>query len=251
MTFEKGQKAVGYLRVSTQDQVEEGLSLEMQERRIRAYCEAQGFVLIRIFKDEGISGSKLSIRPGVQEAIEVACEEKAVLVFLKLDRLARSVVDAIHLAERLKKCGAHMASIEEKIDTTSAMGEFIYILMSALSQLERKTTAERTKSVLRHKRDKGEVYGQAPYGFERGEQIGMSPKGKATHALVECGAEQGIMEMIRELREDHSKPETFINISARLNNLGLRTRRGTLWKRDRVWEIYKIACLRTEEARKR
>lgn len=57
---------VGYIRVSTQGQARDGYSLKYQEEEIRAYCEEQGFNLIYIFRDEGISGAKLN-----EEALEI------------------------------------------------------------------------------------------------------------------------------------------------------------------------------------
>ena len=64
------QRAVGYIRVSSDDQAREGLSLEAQERKIRAYCDLKGLELVTIFKDEGISGFKpLEKRPGGLSAL--------------------------------------------------------------------------------------------------------------------------------------------------------------------------------------
>ncbi len=64
------QKAIGYIRVSSDDQAREGLSLEAQERKIRAYCDLKGLELVTIFKDEGISGFKpLEKRPGGLSAL--------------------------------------------------------------------------------------------------------------------------------------------------------------------------------------
>ena len=65
------QRAVGYIRVSSDDQAREGLSLEAQERKIRAYCDLKGLELVTIFKDEGISGFKpLEKRPGGLSALK-------------------------------------------------------------------------------------------------------------------------------------------------------------------------------------
>ncbi|RLG08163.1 MAG: hypothetical protein DRN68_04195, partial [Thaumarchaeota archaeon] len=61
-------KAVGYVRVSTEEQAREGLSLDAQEEKIRAYCTAKGWRLVRIYRDEGFSGKDLN-RPALQEML--------------------------------------------------------------------------------------------------------------------------------------------------------------------------------------
>ena len=82
--------AVGYVRVSTELQAQEGISLEAQQARIRAWCEGNGYTLAGIHIDAGLSGSRSDNRPGLQAALSEACRTKAALVVYSLSRLARS-----------------------------------------------------------------------------------------------------------------------------------------------------------------
>ena len=92
-------RAVGYVRVSTEDQATHGVSLDAQEEKIRAYCVAKDWELVRLIRDEGQSAKNLN-RPGMQELL-CGCRARAwdVVVVLKLDRLTRSVKDLGFLVE--------------------------------------------------------------------------------------------------------------------------------------------------------
>ena len=93
--------AIGYVRVSTQEQATEGVSLDAQRDRIRAYCNFHAIKLIDIKSDEGISGGTLT-RPGLQAALEMIRRGRGnTLIVAKLDRLSRSLKDVCTLVEEL------------------------------------------------------------------------------------------------------------------------------------------------------
>src|SRR5689334_15854067 len=98
-------KAIGYVRVSTEEQANEGVSLEAQQARIAAWCLANDFELVELFIDAGLSGKRADNRPALHTAIDAACRSKAVLVVYSLSRLARSTRDTLAIAERLDKAG--------------------------------------------------------------------------------------------------------------------------------------------------
>jgi len=216
-------KAIGYVRVSTAQQAEAGVSLDSQRDQITRYCEHNGFDLIDIYEDAGITGTKRHLRPGVQEAIRLACGQKAALVVYSLSRLARSTKDAITIFEELEAAGGDLVSITEQWNTSSPHGRMLFGLMAVLAQFERDTTSTRVKTALAHKRARGEVYGQVPYGFSR--QDGN---------LVPDSQEQALVRQARTLR---GLGESYQGIADQLNAMGLRTRRGTEWRRDRVWQV--------------
>ena len=158
-------KAVGYTRVSTTEQAQEGLSLAAQEARIRAYCTAKGWELLRVYQDAGISGKSLD-RPAVQSLIsDLESDGVDVVVVLKLDRLTRSVRDLGSLIDDLFK-GRALATVQEGLDTSTASGEFVLNMLGAVAQWERKAVGERTATVLRYKQERGEWVGRIPYGFK-------------------------------------------------------------------------------------
>lgn len=158
--------AVGYCRVSTTGQAEEGVSLEAQRERISAWAAAQGYVLGAVHVDAGLSGKRADNRPGLQAAMADACRQEATLVTYSLSRLARSVPDAYVLAGKLEKAGANLVLLTESVDTTTAAGKMFFGMLAVLAQFERDLTSERTVAALAHKREQGQrVSGLAPFGF--------------------------------------------------------------------------------------
>lgn len=143
--------AVIYARFSPRPCPDACDSVEKQLERCLAYCASHGYAVLAECHDKDLSGGRADNRPGLQEAVVLACRHKAVLVVSALSRLARCTRDAIDLAERLSAAGADLAVIQESVNTRSPMGRFIFTLFSALAQLEREQIAERTSSaMLRH-----------------------------------------------------------------------------------------------------
>jgi DNA invertase Pin-like site-specific DNA recombinase len=159
-------RAVGYVRVSTEDQAREGISLDNQEAKIEAYVAINGLELVGIIRDEGTSGKSLD-RAGMTKLLKLveAGEVEAVVVY-KLDRLSRKTLDNLQLIERFEYKGVAFHSISEKIDTKSATGKFFLTIASAMAQMERDLIAERTRDALLHKKTKGEWVGRVPFGFK-------------------------------------------------------------------------------------
>lgn len=146
---------VGYLRVSTEEQATEGVSLEAQAAKIRAWHELNGegreLVLTR---DEGISGSRMD-RPGLASALG-HCSRSGVLVVYSLSRLARSTKGTLEIAERLEKVDCDLVSLSEKIDTTSAAGKMVFRMLAVLAEFERDQVSERTRMAMSHMRSQGQ-----------------------------------------------------------------------------------------------
>lgn len=159
--------AIGYVRVSTEGQAKEGVSLEAQQAKISAWCITNGYELGSIHVDAGLSGGRADNRPALQTALTEACDQKAALIVYSLSRLARSTRDAIAISERLAKNGADLVSLSEKIDTTSATGKMIFRFLAVLAEFERDQIAERTKGALAHLKSQGKrVSGRLPFGYD-------------------------------------------------------------------------------------
>ena len=105
-------RAVGYIRVSTEEQSREGISLEMQAAKIRAYAELNDLELVDTVEDAGISGKSIKARPGIQAVLKMVEARKidAVIVY-KLDRLARNTIECLNMAEGMDKAGCALHSI--------------------------------------------------------------------------------------------------------------------------------------------
>ena len=110
-------KAVGYIRVSTEDQAREGVSLDNQRAKIQAYCDLKDLDLIEIIEDAGISAKNLN-RPGIKKVLELArAKQIDAIVTYKLDRMFRSTVDALESTKKFDKWGVSFHSLQENLDT--------------------------------------------------------------------------------------------------------------------------------------
>ena len=127
-------QAIGYARVSTDKQVDRGVSLEVQTEKIRAMAVVHGADLLDIIIDGGESAKSLN-RPGMARLLALvdAGAVKAVII-AKLDRLTRSVKDLCTLLERFERRGVALVSVAESLDTGSAAGRLVLNIMTAVSQ---------------------------------------------------------------------------------------------------------------------
>ena len=223
--------AVGYVRVSTVGQAEEGVSLEAQTARIKAWASANGYTLLAVEVDAGISGCKAENRPGLQAALTKACQQKAALVVYSLSRLARSTKDAIAISERLDKSGADLVSLTERIDSTNAAGKMLFRMMAVLAEFERDQISERTTAALSHLRKQNVRVGEIRYGYD------LAPDGRT---LIPNPIEQATITKIRLLREN--KRASFGTIAGILNALRIPSKKKGLWSKTVVWSIYQSAC---------
>jgi site-specific DNA recombinase len=181
---------IAYLRVSTEEQACEGVSLAAQERQLRAHCDAHGLELLRVERDEGVSGSRLRSRAGLQRALaSLRSGEAAGLVVAKLDRLSRSTRDVLDLVALADRQGWELHSLSEQLDTGTPHGRFFVTMLAGLAQMEREQIAERTRAGMAELRRQGKrISGRPPFGFRfEGSE------------LVEVPAEQAILDHILEL----------------------------------------------------
>ena len=177
-------KTIGYVRVSTEDQAKEGVSLENQKSKIEAYSQLKDLTLVEIVEDAGLSAKNLK-RPGVQKVLRLARKKEIdAIVVYKLDRIFRSTTDALETTRLFEKWGVSFHSIEETLDTQSAMGRFFFTLTAALAEMERRIIGERTKAALSHKRKRNEkTGGDVPYGYNL-SSVGILIKNDAEQKVI-------------------------------------------------------------------
>jgi len=157
-------KVMGYVRVSTEEQAREGISLEVQEDKVKKYADLHNLDLVEVIRDEGKSGKDLN-REGIQKVITL-CKDRSVdhLVVYKMDRLTRRTLDLLTLVEEVFKPNrVQFHSISEKVDTSTAQGKFFLTITGAMAQMERDLISERTREALQYKISKGENVG-SPQG---------------------------------------------------------------------------------------
>lgn len=210
---------IGYCRVSTEEQATIGVSLDVQEDRIRAYCKAKDWNLISIIRDEGISAKNLK-RPGLQGIFDKAKKrdrEFDGLIVYKLDRLTRSTMDLGILNDFFQKNKITFISIQEAVDTSTAAGELFHNIVVAISQWERKAISERTKSALQYKKLAGKRVGEIPYGYR------LNRDRKSLDPIPE---QQKILSEIKLLRQDGYSYKKIADV---LNDENICTSKGGKW----------------------
>lgn len=220
-------QAIGYVRVSTEGQADNGVSLDAQRAKIAAWCDLNGYSLGEVFVDAGLSGTRADNRPALQQALAAVCRERgACLVVYSLSRLARNTRDTIDIATRLERAGVDLASVSERIDTSSAAGKMVFRLLGVMAEFESDQISERTAVAMQHKRRQGERVGAVPVGYDLAAD-GVS--------LVENHVEQQIVGMVKELR---SRGYSMRAIAAELTVRGIQTKQGgTEWKHSTIQRI--------------
>lgn len=155
-----------YCRVSTDEQAKFGFSIQAQKDSLERYCKENGYKY-EFYIDEGISASSMKKRKALNEMLSKA-NAFDIILFTKLDRLSRNVLDANNINKLLLENKCTMKAIDEDdIDTSTADGTFIFNLKVSLAQREIGKTSERIKFVFKNKREKGEVTsGTKKYGYD-------------------------------------------------------------------------------------
>ena len=151
----KSDLALLYARVSTQMQVNDGMSLDAQERDLKRAAEHAGFTSFELLREEGRSGKSIKGRPILKAALERLDKGEAAAIFVtRIDRLARSTQDFLTIVDSAHKNGWRIVMLDLNLDTASYQGRFVVTIMSALAEMERAIIAERQKDVHRDRRER-------------------------------------------------------------------------------------------------
>lgn len=142
-------RAIGYVRVSTDEQHASGAGLQAQEATIRAAAAHRGWDLLRIVgADSGASSMTLDRPELVTAMTQLDRHEADVLVVAKLDRLSRSVMQGSTVLDRARRKGWALVALDLGLDTTTSVGEMVASVILSTAQYERRVIGERTKAAL-------------------------------------------------------------------------------------------------------
>jgi len=234
------EKAIGYIRVSTEEQSKEGVSLDAQESRVRAYAEMRGLDLIAIYREEGISAKvSLRLRPEGMKVVNALSKKRAKhVIAVKLDRLFRNAADALDQTAQWDKAKTALHIIDmagSAIDTQSAMGRMFFTMVAAFAEMERNLCSERTRSALMHKKASKHVYTRiTPLGFDRqGDK------------LIRNKDEMKTVRVIQRMRADGSSMQGIADV---LNESGAATKCGGTWHAVTIQKVLKIHEVREASA---
>jgi DNA invertase Pin-like site-specific DNA recombinase len=157
---ENKELALLYARVSTQLQVNDGVSLDVQERQLQQAAELAGFTNTEIVREEGRSGKSIAGRPALTDALKRLDKGEAKVLFVtRIDRLARSTKDFLSIIDRANTNGWRLIMLDLNLDTATYQGRFVVTIMSALAEMERGIIAERQRDVHKDRRARGIVWG--------------------------------------------------------------------------------------------
>ena len=233
--------AIGYLRVSTDRQDE---SMELQERRVNAYCIAMGLDLKAVLVEPDVSGkSKMSERPEGSKIEELIRAGASHVVALKLDRVFRNASDALVTAEEWQKHGVSLHLVDlggTSVNTGSTTGKLFFTMLAGFAEFERNTIADRIRAALQNKKSTGKVYSGTPYGMEVFGAV-KDADGKITSAgkLRKNAAEQEILSRIRNWRK---AGKSYSGIANELNALGITAKRGGEWHSQSVKKVLETSA---------
>jgi len=231
---------LGYIRVSTEEQAEDGVSLEIQEGKIRAYCSLYGLNLVGIVTDAGVSAKTLK-RPGLTSALaRLASGEVQGLVIAKLDRLSRSVKDFADLIDRFfcEKAGSFLFSVNDQIDTRTPSGLLVLNVLMSVAQWERQEIGVRTKTAMQHLKSKNYSTGVVLYGRML-DTSSVDAEGEPTGLTIPCPVEQEAIALMLALR---SRGFSFNAVAAELNDRGIPTKANKTWHATTVINVLKRAA---------
>jgi putative DNA-invertase from lambdoid prophage Rac len=167
----------GYARVSTVKQVDEGESLDVQQRTIAGYALMHGMKIDKTFIERGVSGSKpLADRPQGATLL-AAIKPGDIIITPKLDRMFRSALNALDVLGKLKERGIALHMIDLGGDVTSnGVSKLVFTILSAVAEAERDRTRERVAEVKRDQRTRGRYLGgKPPFGYRVGQDGELVP----------------------------------------------------------------------------
>ncbi len=168
--MDKLKRCAIYIRVSTEEQHINGLSLPAQKKVLTEYAESNGYIIVDYYADEGISARKsMKYRNDLLRLLDDVKKDKIDMILVtKLDRWFRNIKDYNITEEILQAHNCYWKTIFENYDSSTANGQMVINIMLSVNQAECDRTSERIKAVLNYKRSIGEVTSGrcACYGYK-------------------------------------------------------------------------------------
>lgn len=161
-------RAALYVRVSTQEQKNSGLSVDSQIDALKKYCEEQGYTVAGIYNDAGISArKKYTKRPALLQLLEDCKKHEIdIILFTRLDRWFRAVAGYYEVQSVLDACKVPWRAIWEDYETETSQGIFKVNIMLSVAQAEADRDSEKIRSVMEFKRQNKEyIGGKVPVGY--------------------------------------------------------------------------------------
>lgn len=218
-------KVAIYTRVSTEDQAKEGFSLDAQITSLRNYCKARGWEIVKEYVEDGHSGRNVK-RPAYQKMMSEKDQWDMILV-VKMDRIHRNSRNFMEMMDNLTKWKKEFTSMQESLDTSTAMGRFVVDIIQRIAQLESEQIGERVYTVMKQKAETvGGVLGFAiPYGYDYKD-------GKLTINRDEA-------KIVKYMFKRYLEGATLSNLIDELHSKNILTKHGKKWGKQTIAGILK------------
>lgn len=221
-----GEGACGYIRVSTSDQAENGLSLPLQREAIARYCQQHALRLLKVYEDPGRSGATIE-RAGLQSLLaEAKLRQFKKVVVWRLDRWSRDLYQGLWLSKELLVHGIEVVSISEPFNGQDPLTKAMRAIVQTFAELERDTIKSRLWAGRRKRLEQGRFAGGSiPFGYKLDERTGtlrIDPKAA---------------EVVRLVFKLRGKGLTYKVLADEMNRLGHKSPSGSIWRTSTVHYI--------------
>ncbi|MNW43855.1 DNA-invertase hin [compost metagenome] len=228
----KSIKVAIYVRVSTEEQAEQGYSIDAQLDTLRNYCKLYGKEIHEEYVDAGISGTSIEGRFALQQLLKDAEKNlfHEVLVW-KISRLARNSLELLTTIEQFKRLNISFRSFTENFETETPTGKLTLQMMSAIGEFERNTIVENVKMGMKQRAKTGKHNGKLPLGYQSITDP-SDPSGRSNVAVVTAEAI-----IVRKIFELYAAGRGLKSIANELNHTGYKTKTGNTFSTTAIKEI--------------
>ena len=223
--IEKRRKIIAiYCRVSTEEQSENGYSIDEQERLLEEWCKKMGYVIYKCYSDRGISGKNIKDRPALKELLSDAKEGKFDMVISwKINRVSRKLEDVLKIVSLLEKNNITFKSYSEPFETDTPAGRMQFQMMALIGEFERGTIAQNVKMGMIAKAKSGNWCGGRVLGYDLVPNNSPEEEKKGKNKL-EINEKEA--EIVRFIFNEYSKGKGYKAITNQINKLGYKTKKG-------------------------
>ncbi len=222
-------RIVGYIRVSTAEQAEEGYSCDAQENVVRQKCELEGGELVAIYADKGISGKSMTNRLQLQQMLQDAKDGKFDEVWVwKTNRLARNQYDLLTIVKEFERYEVAFKSCSESFETTTSAGRLMMNVLASIGEFERETIVDNVKMGMKQRARTGKWNGGIVLGYK-------SAIVNENNTRLEIIPEEATT--VRKIFELYSSGKGLKAITNQLNHEGYKTKRGNMFGTSGIKDI--------------
>lgn len=217
-------RAAIYCRVSTKEQADEGFSIDEQERLLRELCEKEGYDIVDVYSDRGVSAKNISGRPEFKRLLDdVVNNQVDILLAWKLTRISRNLKDVLDIVELLEKYNVQVRFLSEQVDTSTPAGKMQLQLMGMIAEYERETIASNVKLGMRAKALQGGFLGGSVLGYDSVKTVDSNQR---TQSKLVINFEEA--ELVKEIFRLYVEGSGYKAIVTNLNQSGknYRTKKG-------------------------